>query len=252
MKMKLLIALIFAASLNWAAASEGNFDGRNATLCAIPVQGTFFPALTTDKKRPENLIDAITVGADSKTLESFARRSSVNRPFQQGITPLMYAAVIGNWPAMNALISLGAEIDLKTEAGTALLSAVAGNRYDIACALIEAGATLPRNIEDQHTLMRTAFIVEKAQFHDAAVFIDFLLSNNFDPHDMGDKGYTPLMAAVALNSSSLTEVFLKHGADPMVHAKSGRTTWDIAREKQSAEIIRILQIKASEFSSPKN
>jgi ankyrin repeat protein len=237
MTIKHIITIICAIfSFATYAKEPSEFAPKTCNPTKVTLKGKAFDNRVTHDK----LFNAISSNSDAITLRLLIDKNYINTPNALGITPLMLAAEKGNWPAAIELISSGANINLKTDTGSPLLSAIAGSQFETAFKLIEKGALLPTDCEDQYTLMRTAFIVERQKYTDSSIFIAYLLSNGFDPNNMDDPSYTPLMAAVALGSDSMVRVLLAHGAIVNKKSSTGKNVWDIVKKMNNEKMKKLL------------
>ena len=55
-----------------------------------------------------------------------------------------------------------------------------------------------------------------------------------------DKGFTPLLTAVAFNDDSIVDLLLKYRADPLVCTREGRNSFFIAAERGNNNILCML------------
>lgn len=245
-------AIIIACLWCGPSLPKETADSSSAFQACINESPKATPQTPEPEKTYTDIFSAINAKASDQVIRSLTSSQTVNRQLYQGITPLMYAAAGGDWRIISTLIDLGAEVNLKTASGYPLLSAIATNNYAIACKLILKGATLPSSSIDRMELMRTALIVEPSDFEASAIFIDLLLSNGFNKNDMDDVGYTPIMAAVALDAASIVRVFVKHDANLNTVKKSGRTVWTLARKKNNPQVLKLLQeAEAQKKTKPK-
>ena len=242
MKIKYIIIVFCAISPFATYAKEAS---EFAPKTCNPAQATLKGKAFDNRVTHDKLFNAISSGAHATALRLLIDKNQINKPNVLGITPLMLAAEKGNWPAVVELISSGANINLRTDAGSPLLSAVAGSQFETAFKLIEKGALLPTDCESQYSLMRASFIVERQKYADSSVFIASLLSNGFDPNNMDDPSYTPLMAAVALDSDSMVRVLLAHGAIVNKKSSTGKNVWDIVKKMKNEKMKRLLSHRLS-------
>jgi len=72
----------------------------------------------------------------------------------------------------------------------------------------------------------------KAMFYaiekDNLVYAQKVLSMNFDPNLMSDKGYTPLQYAALRGNAQMVELFLRNGANPAILSKDGESAVELA------------------------
>lgn len=124
---------------------------------------------------------------------------------QGGHTPLMVAALEGETATVKRLLSGGADVNERDEGGrTALMFAVSNRHGDCAKALLEHGADLNAKAND---------------------------------------GATALILAVSSGDCEVVQDLLSKGADVMAKVpQSGKTAWEIAKEKGYSEIVRLLEV----------
>lgn len=121
-----------------------------------------------------------------------------------GRTPLHFAAIFGNIPAISALLSHGASVDPEDQWGiTPLFIAQAYKHFAAGVALIEGGAMVDRN----------QISVEKMFFE-----------------------------AVRLGKVEVVEILLKKGADKLSRDVEGMTAMQLAKEADNPEMIRALTL----------
>lgn len=188
------------------------------------------------------LFNAIEMGGDNQAVKILLKNRNPDKIIINGMTPLVAAAYVGNWPAAEALIESGADVNFKGPdvLETPLMAALFKSKYSLACKLIENKASLPTEKADRDSLLREAKVSTPDLYDDAAVFVNFLLENGFDANDQGSKTETPLMGAVSLSNIPVINVLLKHGARLDIVKKNGLTVWDVARKKNNPEVLKIL------------
>ncbi len=174
----------------------------------------------------------------------------VNKPDEEGYTPLMYAARRGDLVAVRLLIKQGADVNLShTEFGvTALTEAVTSRRFNIVNYLLGHGASI--NLRDKHgytllhravsdldmvklLLSRGACISARTKsggtpLHHAAggSYLDtvkLLVAMGADINARDEEGQTPLVEAVSSKRISLIEWLIKHGAKVNARTRHGST-----------------------------
>jgi uncharacterized protein len=101
--------------------------------------------------------------ARSGTLEEFKEFQSsilfdVNQTNREGYTLLVIAAYNSNMPILNYLISEGANVDMGSDYGTALMGAVFKNNIEILSTLLDAGADVNLTDNKKRTAMHLAVI----------------------------------------------------------------------------------------------
>ena len=154
----------------------------------------------------EPSIDVHTAAAagDLETVEKYLDSGAdVNAPGLVGSTPLHFAARAGHLEVARLLLDSGAETNVRSDPGVTPLHAAAhGNHDAMAELLIRRGAD----------------------------------------KDLRDKnhGYTPLHRAAVYGHVEVSLALLKQGADPGVRDSSGDQPVDIARHRDAAELVTLL------------
>ena len=174
-------------------------------LCAVSVS---CPAVRAEDRGTEHvLLRAIRQG-DATLLKSILRRGTpADIRSEDGVTPLMVAALHGSAEMVEMLLERGADPRAANERGvTALLWGAAD--------------------------------AEK---------VSLLLEHGADPNVRSDLGNTPLMAAAASpGSAAAIDVLLKHGADVTARNQRGRTPLRIAADAGDIETVRLFLAHAQE------
>jgi ankyrin repeat protein len=248
---KYISLLLFCTTLLFShLAKAQEMPAEMQALCKRAETEPFVPAAASiERPHPNPLYQAIGMGAKGDTVKSLlAGRHPDEIVVPPGVTPLMYAAVVGNWSAAKALIEIGANMDLQISdiSPTVLESGLLRSHYSLACKLIESGIKLPTSKKDKGNLLSEASLSTFSPHEEAAVFVNYLLSNGFDANDLGSPLETPLMGAVSLNNIPVIKVLLKHGARLEIAKRNGLTVWDVARRKNNPEVLKILREAAKQ------
>jgi ankyrin repeat protein len=146
-----------------------------------------------------------------------------------GSTPLHYAAQIGDYDAVELLLTYGADVNAEDETGSPLCSAAqstSASAHDVCFILLENGASTA--YKDRHG--RTPLHIAARCSTTATVKI--LLDYGFSVHDADANGQTPLhRAAERLNpSTELIGALLDAGGSPHRKDAHGRTPVETALE----------------------
>jgi uncharacterized protein len=176
-----------------AMATARDEDGVSAVLHAL-YRGHRHTAEAIAAVLPDvDVFEAAGLARAGDVLRLVAADRSLARAWSpDGFTALHYAAFFGDGPTADALLTAGADPDVRSQNEFAVMplhSAVAGRRHDVVEALVAAGADV--NVAQRH-------------------------------------GYTPLLGA-AENADVETYYFLLDaGADPNAKTDDGRTAADLA------------------------
>ena len=212
-----------------------------------------------------NLLHSAAAGGDASI-----SRLDVNSKDSLGTTPLMLAAAKGKKQAVDFLLSKGADPSLRTLIGRNLLhAAVEGGDVSIVETVLSLDIPVTVNSIDEHG--HTPLMI--AANSNNLETLEFLLRNGADPflkdekgrnvlhisvrHDDGctdvierllsfgmdidsrdDKGYTPLMDAVALANVQAVNYLLEKGADPTLTANNGWSLLHFACQGGNTTIIK--------------
>lgn len=129
--------------------------------------------------------------------------------------PLHHASLHGKTACVNTLLSMGADVNVRSSLGaTPLHKALEGYKMDIVKILLEHGADA--NVPLLH-------------------------------------GRTPLPYAAAQGEVATTRLLLRHGVNPLLRDFVGQAPYDIAKRYGTQELVDILDpSKYPHFSAPKN
>ncbi len=216
--------LIHAIQQNDLAAVEKILDAEPALVDARTADGVSMVTLAQYHGANEivqtllarnaqiDLYDACAIGAAERAMGWLAMQPNLANTFSpDGYTPLGLASFFGHLDIVNALWMYHADPNTASNNAlrvTPLHSAVAGNHYEIAAKLIEAGAE-----------------VNVAQAD----------------------GFTPLMGAAQNNNLQMAQLLLDHDADVNArvdkHAAqfADMTALDFAQAAQAPEMVALLQ-----------
>lgn len=135
----------------------------------------------------------------SKVLQN--KTANVNTINESGYTPLMFAAYYNQLEVIQFLLEKGAEINLESKYGTALMAATIKGHRDAVVFLIAEGATL----------------------------------NNKDSY-----GNTALLHSAVFNRTEIAKLLLEAGADPHIKDVRGNKALDYVILKQNIDFIKLL------------
>jgi len=131
-----------------------------------------------------------------------ANPSLVNQKSNEGFTPLILASYRGNLDMVKFLIESGAQVNVETSMGTALMAATVKGHYAI---------------------------------------VAFLLEEEANPDLTDSEGTTALMYAVQFRNVALTKLLLLHKASKTVLDSKGKSAFEYAVFTGNEEIINLLK-----------
>lgn len=160
---------------------------------------------------------------------------------------LMNMCYRGQKDIVAELLNKGADVNMKHEAGTALMKAISGdseNKLEIVKILLNAGADVNlKNENGEHALITAAWDAN-------AEIMKILLEKGADP-DIQDTywGYTALLRAAdhydEEQSFQAVKILLNHGASLNGMTKEGENVWEIVRKNGYDSILGLLDQKKS-------
>lgn len=179
-----------------------------------------------------------------------------------GVSPLLLAVYHRQEAVAQALVDLGAPVDLFEACAIgdvdraaawlagepAAIQAFSPDGHSplglacffghdaVAVLLLDRGA-------DIHAVSRNPLRVQP--LHSAVaggdpVIVQMLLERGADPNATQDAGFTPLHGAANAGDLELTRMLLGHGADPGACTDDGRSPAEVARERGHEELARLL------------
>ncbi|KAJ1389823.1 Ankyrin repeat [Sesbania bispinosa] len=151
-------------------------------------------------------------------LSADASAGVINSADEEGWAPLHSAASIGSLEIVEALLSKGADVNLKNDGGrTALHYAASKGWLKIAEILISHDAKI--NIKDKFgcTPLHRAASTGKSEL------CELLIEEGAEVDAVDRAGQTPLMNAVICHNKEVALLLIRHGADVDVEDKEGYT-----------------------------
>eukprot|EP01105_Mastigella_eilhardi_P003287 TRINITY_DN1423_c0_g1_i1.p1 TRINITY_DN1423_c0_g1~~TRINITY_DN1423_c0_g1_i1.p1 ORF type:complete len:1291 (+),score=285.26 TRINITY_DN1423_c0_g1_i1:79-3873(+) len=188
-----------------------------------------------------------------------SRGANVNGVDDQGWTPLMCTVSSGNFVAASLLLCKGATTHNVNVHGLTVLHILAK------CRILEGPflEVLGFLLDDTHSCLdvnarimdsgETALLMgcSRTPFNaQRAALLEKLLEFGADPNISDKSGTTPLCVATQQSSVVLAKLLLEHGADP-AKGPQGKTPIDVARTKNSAELIALYSAMAAASVSDK-
>jgi ankyrin repeat protein len=175
-------------------ASSRDEDGVSAVMHALYRGHRNVAESVAARLQDVDVFEAASLGRVGDVIRLVAADHALATAWSvDGFTPLHFAAFFGDGATAKALLSAGADPDLRSENEFAVMplhSAVAGRRHDVVEALVAAGADV--NVTQRH-------------------------------------GYTPLLGAAENGDAETVELLLGAGADPRATTDDGRSAGDVAR-----------------------
>jgi ankyrin repeat protein len=194
--------------------------------------------------------------------------ATVNTANNAGTTPLMKGAANDDPNVVNLMLELGADVNAHDDDGeTALLVAAANHKPAIIKLLLKAGAKA--NVQDKQG--KSPLLAAAAEDDEDVVKLLLAAGADVDVHD--HEGETPLMVAVSEAPVEVVKLFIDAGAkldlrnkdgqtalmraaiagdersaqlliaagaDFKLRDKDGKTALDLARDRETAEVIAVL------------
>jgi ankyrin repeat protein len=182
------------------------------------------------------LMAAAGGGRDDMLNALLACGAKLNAKDKDGWTALMYAAVNGEWRTTEALLAKKPELDnIDTDGYSALFIALNQGKGGVAERLINAGADLTKKTPAGNTALVTA-----AYGRDLQCIRLVLEKSKPDVNATDSDGWTSLTIASFNGDSQIVMDLLRHGADPALKDKEGKTAVQRAQENESTEAISLL------------
>ncbi|HEX7151658.1 MAG TPA: ankyrin repeat domain-containing protein [Thermoanaerobaculia bacterium] len=215
-----------------AAAVENRDDDTIAALKA----GADPNAADPERSGRTALMAAAGAGRTASLEQLLAAGANINAKDKDGWTALMYAAVGGEWQTLEPLIAKKADLEATDKDGyTAFTMALVQGKGGIAERLIKAGANTTKPTAKGYTPLIIA-----TTGRDLKSVRLVLEHTKADVNGRDDEGWTPLEMAAYYGDSQVAMDLLRHGADPSLKDKEGKTALDRAKELEHKEMIALL------------
>lgn len=164
----------------------------------------------------------------------------LNLQDEEGMTPLMSAALGGQVELLKQLLQKKVNLEVKNSAGdTALAVAVTNDQIAAAKVLIEAGANVDLVVagdEEDTLLIRAA--TGNLQL------VKLILNKKKDLVNKTNKlGETALMQSVRFGNNDSVKLLLASGADTKIKSKYGLSALDIAKQSNNQTAVQLLSGK---------
>jgi ankyrin repeat protein len=164
-----------------------------------------------------DLFIAIRKGDIEDAKAALAKGAQTEAPNWLGITPLMWAAAMGNKNACVALIEAKADVNAPSPYGTALSFAEMGGNKEVVRLLLDKGARPTKDRVDGITPLMTAAETGRTEV------LRLLLDHKHEVNARDVEGTTALMFAARRGRTQAARVLLDAGADLNAADVHGRT-----------------------------
>lgn len=189
----------------------------------------------------EQLLAAAERGDTSTVARMLAAGANINAQDARGRTPVLAATHGNHADTVRALIDAGADINIRDSRNdNVLLYAGAEGLLDIVRLAIAARA----DTRITNRFGGTALIPAAERGH-VAVVGELLERSDVDVNHVNNLGWTALLEAIVLSDGGaghqrIVQLLIEHGADVNIPDKDGVTPLQHARQRDFAEIERLL------------
>jgi ankyrin repeat protein len=240
-------ALILAARNNQRSCVEQLLEGKADTKGAVPEGITG----GTEEAGCTALHTASRMGYTEVVRVLVNHEAALNAQMKDGATPLILAAHNQQLQVVAALLNLGADKELRDEAGyTALLRAAARGAGDVTQALVAAKGDVHATLGDRTSALHLASRSGHAEV--VAALLPHLESPDGGPADAADRDgsvaelslaptSTPLHLAAEKGHSSVVMLLVRAGASTDARDAQGRTARDLALEHERENVLEMLE-----------
>jgi ankyrin repeat protein len=165
-----------------------------------------------------------------------------------GMSPLMLATLSGGTETVQLLLDAGANANSPRDpnGGTALHTAIAFARWDVASLLLDRGADA-RLLTEGGTSVLHEMAIGAPPTDDAGRMQQLGIAREILQRGVAVDGRsgvhqtTPLMLAAVSGNRELLTLLLQHGADPRLTNAKGESALSYARRKGRDDIARLLE-----------
>ena len=167
--------------------------------------------------------------------ELIRQSNNINEFDQSGNTALHIAIMLKNQEVVEMLLFAGAQVNLADQFGwTPLLHAISVQSDEITRLLLEHGVSINGPIsEGLRSPIHYATCWEVAH-------LNFILSYNPNVNAVDEQGRTALHLAAASNHPEMIKILLEHGADRTIKDVYERLPWDLTRDQECFELLKII------------
>lgn len=209
---------------------KGFWGGRESALGSFRKNWAFMNAIKYGWAGRELSLDVGLVHALDRLLT--VQGSNVDKPFQDGFTPLTWAAVVGSAQLAKRLLDKGANPNLRLNDGsTAFMWATIFRRTEVVKLLRPLGA--------RDTLAIAAMLGDESS-------VQRFISTGADVNTRDEYNRTALMEAAWGGNSETAIVLLQKGAEVNARDKYGRTALMEAIWGGKVEVARLLLDRAAD------
>ena len=243
--------------------------------CTVNLPGSFF--VGPFEKQIVLLRSAVIENNYAAAERYIATGVNINAHFEEGFTPLHFAALFGSDKAATAFLANGANVDAKGEENvTPLMMASLMKANKVVALLLAHGADVNFQTEDGFTPLFIAVVSGLEDFDNlfdiAELFRDgyfrtnseevakrfttsdktvaLLLTHGADANtkftgtkseDADLSGFTPLHIAAASNNAKVVTMLIEHGAEVNAETDDGTTPLAFAIEEDAQQVVKILR-----------
>ncbi|MEK2689056.1 ankyrin repeat domain-containing protein [Bdellovibrio sp. GT3] len=202
----------------------------------------FGPITARGGESAENINRAIELQKNSEVKKHVQDKSfDPAKGDEDGITPLMAAAMNGNLQALKLILKLKPNLEQQNNLGdTALAMAVSNDQDAAAKLLIESGAKvdIPVLSENKDTLLITA-----AKSSEKTT--QLILKKDKKTIDQKNAlGNTALIESILAGYTDIATMLVKNGADVSVKNNDGKNALDLSKELKNQTLTSLLSKKS--------
>jgi len=157
----------------------------------------------------------------------------VNPVYEDGFTPLWYAAIKGRTDIAEMLLSAGADPNVKDKNKKSLLTySLETRKFDLANRLIEYKATL--SVQESNYLLQKGVAIGDADL------VRVVLKSGANVNQKFDDGMTPIWIAAFNNNREMVQILAAAGANINSKDNEGRTVLMWAIENNRKELAQVI------------
>lgn len=225
-----------------------------------------------------NLMIASSKGYLSEINRLISKGADVSAETEQGVTPLIFAALNNQNDAVKLLIAYGADIEKATMKGEMpLIIAVKNNNPGMAEDLIRAGADINTGDKNNATPLHFAAVYGFLQIADLLLYYeaspdlkandgstpllasawagypdlcDLLIQNRASVNEKDNEGYTPLMITALTGDTVIMDLLLKKGAGLYQKNDAGNNALTLAIIANNGDAIKYLLKAGNKWDDP--